>query len=188
RHSYIERQLNRWYGQYTKSQEDTGRRVPLIDDLFQVLSARTPPQGDPAIVHGDYRLDNTMFDAHGNMVAVLDWEICTLGDPLADMGLLMVYWTEPDDENSALGVSPTALPGFLTRAELTQRYAERTGRDLSDLDFYVAFGYWKLACIVEGVYSRYAGGAKGGDRTDHEVFAVQVQKLAELSKAAVERF
>ena len=121
------------------------------------------------------------------MLAVLDWEICTLGDPLADMGLLMVYWTEPDDENSALGTSPTALPGFLTRDELSRRYAQRTDRDLSGLDFYIAFGYWKLACIVEGVYSRYAGGAKGGDRTDHEVFALQVQKLAELSKAATER-
>ncbi|MGH9301539.1 MAG: phosphotransferase family protein [Acidimicrobiales bacterium] len=187
RDSYIERQLKRWYGQFTKSQTETGRHVPLIDELFETLSSRIPEQGSPAIVHGDYRLDNTMFDDQGNILAVLDWEICTLGDPLADLGLLMVYWTEAGDERSALGVAPTALPGFWTRDDLMKRYTETTGRDVSNLDFYVAFGYWKLACIVEGVYSRYAGGAKGGDRTDHEVFAAQVETLARAAEEAIDR-
>jgi aminoglycoside phosphotransferase (APT) family kinase protein len=116
---------------------------------------------------------------------VLDWEICTLGDPLADVGLLMVYWSEPDDELASLPSSPTVLPGFQSRKEVAARYAERSGRDLSELDFYVAFGYWKLACIIEGVYARYVGGAMGSASTGFEVFGDQVVRLAETAKAAV---
>jgi aminoglycoside phosphotransferase (APT) family kinase protein len=116
--------------------------------------------------------------------AVLDWEICTLGDPLADVGLLMVYWADQGDANPALGVAPTALPGFPTKAEVRARYAERSGRDVSHLEFYIAFGYWKLACILEGVYSRYVGGAGGGDRSGFETMGAQVERLAEAAKEA----
>jgi aminoglycoside phosphotransferase (APT) family kinase protein len=180
---YIERQLKRWYSQFKQSQESLDHPVPLVDEMHEVLSARIPEQGTPGIVHGDYRLDNTMLGDDGEVKAVLDWEICTLGDPLADLGLLMVYWAEPG-ENSALLGAPTAIDGFSTRDELKQRYAARAGRDVSELDFYVAFGYWKLACILEGVYARYAGGAMGGDRSGFEGFADQVVFLAEASKAA----
>ena len=138
-------------------------------------------------MHGDYRLDNTMFGDDGKVKAVLDWEICTLGDPLADMGLLMVYWTEPSDANAPLGVAPTAVAGFPSRADMRKRYAERSGRDVSNLDFYVSFGYWKLACILEGVYSRYAAGAGGGDRSGFEGMGKQVEVLAEASRAAADR-
>jgi len=146
-----------------------------------------PEQGPATIVHGDYRLDNTMLGEDGKVRAVLDWEICTLGDPLADVGLLMVYWAEPGDADPALGIAPTALPGFPSRAEMKARYGERSGRDVSALDFYVAFGYWKLACIVEGVHARYAGGAMGGDRSGIEAFSDQVLRLAEAAKAAADR-
>ena len=112
-----------------------------------------------------------MLGDDGRIAAVLDWEICTLGDPLADVGLLMVYWTEPDDPHAALLASPTTVPGFPTRAELLERYARASGRDLSAVDFYVAFGYWKLACIVEGVYARYADGAMGKPADGFEAFA-----------------
>jgi len=108
---------------------------------------------------------------------VLDWELCTLGDPLADVGLLLVYWTDPGQTNAALGVAPTRIDGFPTRAELRARYAERSGRDLSQLEFYIAFGYWRLACILEGVWARYAGGAMGGDRTNVDAFEAQVEGL-----------
>jgi aminoglycoside phosphotransferase (APT) family kinase protein len=178
REGYIPRQLKRWYGQYRQSADEVGAAVPLVDEVHELLEARIPQQGPAAIVHGDYRLDNTMLSDDGTVMAVLDWEICTLGDPLADVGLLMVYWTEPEDDTPALLVAPTALPGFLSRAEIRARYAARSGRDASDLDFYVAFGYWKLACIVEGVYARYAGGAMGGDRTNYEAFRDQVETLA----------
>ena len=181
---YIARQLKRWYGQFESSTAETGRNVPAVDEVHALLSSRIPEQGPPAIVHGDYRLDNTMFDDEGNVLGVLDWEICTLGDPLADVGLLMVYWAEPDDENMPLGVAPTATPGFPTRAELRARYAERTGRDVSELDFYISFGYWKLACILEGVYTRYAGGSGGGDTGGFEGFATQVSVLAEAARTA----
>jgi aminoglycoside phosphotransferase (APT) family kinase protein len=118
---------------------------------------------------------------------VLDWELCTLGDPLADVGLLMVYWSEPDDALESLPSSPTMLPGFPSRKEIAQRYADQSGRDVSDLDFYVAFGYWKLACIIEGVYARYVGGAMGTASTGFEHFGNQVVHLVEAAKAAVER-
>jgi aminoglycoside phosphotransferase (APT) family kinase protein len=181
---YIERQLKRWYGQFKQSQEALeDRTVPIVDEMHDVLASRIPEQGPAAIVHGDYRLDNTMLGDDGTVKAVLDWEICTLGDPLADMGLLMVYWSEPG-ENSALLGAPTAIPGFSTRDELKKRYAERSGRSVDELDFYVAFGYWKLACILEGVYARYAGGAMGGDRSGFSGFADQVVFLAERSKEA----
>ena len=119
------------------------------------------------------------------MQAVLDWEICTLGDPLADVGLLMVYWADKGDADSALlGVAPTTVDGFLTRDELRAATPSARAATCRQLDFYVAFGYWKLACILEGVYARYAGGAMGGDRSGFEGFAGQVTRLAEASKDA----
>ncbi len=184
---YIARQLKRWYSQFQSSAEMVGHELPLIDEMHGALAAHIPSQGPAAIVHGDYRLDNTMLGDDGSVRAVLDWEICTLGDPLADIGLLMVYWSEPSDEYAPLGAAPTTLPGFYSRAEMQARYAARSGRDLSDLPFYVAFGYWKLACILEGVYARYAGGARGGDRTDHTAFAGQVNRLAEAARDALKR-
>ena len=187
REGYIERQLKRWYGQYRQSQEQTGRTVPLVDEMHDFLSTHVPDQGPATIVHGDYRLDNTIVDDAGRVRAVLDWEICTLGDPLADVGLLMVYWAEPGDEQSALGSAPTTVPGFIGRDDIRKRYADASGRDVSMLDFYVAFGYWKLACILEGVYARYAGGAMGGDRSGFEVFAEQVGRLADAAKDAASR-
>jgi aminoglycoside phosphotransferase (APT) family kinase protein len=155
---YIERQLKRWYGQWNAQKT---RDLPAVDAVHDELSRRVPEQGPATLVHGDYRLDNCMLGPDGTVVAVLDWEICTIGDPLADVGLLQVYWTGPDDEPSAWPSAATTLPGFAGRAELAARYAATSGRDISDLSFYVAFGFWKLACILEGVYARYLGGALG---------------------------
>jgi aminoglycoside phosphotransferase (APT) family kinase protein len=185
RDGYIARQLGRWHRQFDQSQIDGVERFVLVDEMYDFLSSRIPEQGRPGIVHGDYRLDNTMLSADGSVLAVLDWEICTLGDPLADLGLLMVYWTEPGDGNAPLGVAPpTTATGFSSRDELRRRYAERSGRDLGALDYYVAFGYWKLACILQGVLARYLAGAGGGDPSGVESFAPQIQMLAEQSKAA----
>lgn len=184
REGYIERQLKRWYGQYEKSK--MGAEVPLIDEMHHRLLAAVPPQQGSTIVHGDYRLDNTMLGEDGRVRAVLDWEICTLGDPLADVGLLLVYWADPSDEFAALLQAPTTKEGFLRRQDITELYAAKSGRDLDDVGYYVAFGYWKLACILQGVYERYAGGAGGGDRSGHEGFAQQVVHLAEASAKAAE--
>jgi aminoglycoside phosphotransferase (APT) family kinase protein len=175
---YIARQLKRWYGQFQASNELTGRPVALVHEVHDQLASAIPEQQGVAIVHGDYRLDNCMVAGSGEVIAVLDWEICTLGDPLADLGLLQVYWTDATDSEATLLSAPTLAAGFPTKAELTARYAATSDRDLSALDYYVAFGYWKLACILEGVYSRYAGGAMG-DAAGFEAFESQVTRLAE---------
>jgi aminoglycoside phosphotransferase (APT) family kinase protein len=181
---YIARQLNRWYGQW--NQQKT-RDLPAIDLVHERLSQRIPPQGAATIVHGDYRLDNCMVDDDGHVVAVLDWEICTLGDPLADLGLLHVYWTGPNDESSAWNGSATTAPGFFDRPQLAERYARVSGRDVSQLPFYIAFAYWKLACILEGVYARYLGGALGvRDRAELEPFKLQVDGAASMALQTVE--
>ncbi|MDO8363532.1 MAG: phosphotransferase family protein [Actinomycetota bacterium] len=173
---YIARQLKRWYGQW--GQQKT-RELPSIDRVHDELSRRIPEQGAATIVHGDYRLDNCMVGDDGRVVAVLDWEICTLGDPRADVGLLQVYWTGPNDQASAWTGSATTAEGFLDRAQLARRYAEVSGRDLGDLPFYVSFAYWKLACILEGVYARYLGGALGTrDAAELEPFKLQVDAAA----------
>jgi aminoglycoside phosphotransferase (APT) family kinase protein len=177
---YIARQLKRWHGQWRQSQT---RPLPAVDRVYDRLAARIPDQGPATIVHGDYRLDNTMVSTDGDVVAVLDWEICTLGDPLADVGLLQVYWTGPGDESSAWTGSATTATGFPDRADVLDAYAEVSGRDLSGIDFYVAFAYWKLACILEGVYARYRAGAKGDmeDAGHVDAFRLQVEHAAALA-------
>jgi len=170
---YIARQLKRWYTQFNAQKT---RDLPLIDEVHDALSKRIPKQGPATIVHGDYRLDNCIVDDAGRIVAVLDWEICTLGDPLADLGLLMAYYTGPDDEGSAWQAQANRLTGFLNRPQLVERYARVTGRDVSQLDFYTAFAFWKLACIIEGVYARYLGGALGArNAAELAPFAAQVE-------------
>jgi aminoglycoside phosphotransferase (APT) family kinase protein len=180
---YIERQLKRWYSQWNKSKT---RELSAIDSVHDALLGGIPEQGPAAIVHGDYRLDNSMISSSGDVLAVLDWELCTLGDPLADVGLLHVYWNEAAD-STMTSHAATATEGFMTRQEVFDRYAAASGRDLSNLDFYVAFGYWKLACIVEGVYARYKGGAMGASRDGFDAFKTQVEGLAAQASAAVDR-
>ena len=184
---YVARQLHRWQGQWEKSKT---RELPVIDAVHERLQARIPAQGPATIVHGDYRLDNMILTPGGEVAAVVDWELCTLGDPLADVGLLMVYWPErggDEEEPIALGQPANLAPGFPTSAELRNRYAERSGRDLSELDFFVALGYWKLAIILEGVYARYAAGQYGKVDPGIEHFARLVERLAEAAEAAESR-
>ena len=182
---YIERQLKRWYGQWNAQKT---RDLPAVGRVHDELLKRIPPQGPATIVHGDYRLDNCMVDDNGDVVAVLDWEICTLGDPLADLGLLMVYWTGPQDDPSAWTNQSTTVEGFYNRSELATRYAQVSGRDISQLDFYVAFAFWKLACILEGVYARYLGGALGvRDPAELEPFDQQVLAAVANAEAILER-
>ncbi len=183
---YIARQVRRWYSQWNG--QKTGE-IDAIDIVHQALLDHIPDQGPATLVHGDYRLDNCMVNSDGHLIAVLDWEICTLGDPLADLGLLMVYWTGPDDETSAWNSGSTGTVGFLNRDDLAQRYGALTGRDLSNLDYYVAFAYWKLACIVEGVYARYLDGALGQrDPAELLPFRAQVEGCAAKALAAAQRF
>ena len=185
---YIERQLKRWFKQVKGSQELTKRELPDVDFVHEWLEKHVPEQGTAGIVHGDYRLDNCMIGVDGTIAAVLDWELCTLGDTMADVGLLTVYWNDPDDAAASLLTAPTMVDGFPRRAELLARYAEVSGRDVSNVDYYTAFGYWKLACIVEGVYARYQAGVMGTtDPAAFEGFRTNVERLAASARSAVER-
>jgi aminoglycoside phosphotransferase (APT) family kinase protein len=179
---YVARQLRRWYGQWEKSKT---RELAVIDRVHERLSARIPEQGPATIVHGDYRLDNMILSDSGEVAAVVDWELCTLGDPLADVGTLLAYWPERDQAGIALGEPANLAPGFPTRTELAARYAETSGRDLAEIDFFLALGYWKLAIILEGVYARYVAGGYGKVDDGVHAFAQLVDRLAETA-AAVE--
>jgi aminoglycoside phosphotransferase (APT) family kinase protein len=172
---YVARQLHRWQGQWEKSKT---RELEAIDRVHERLSARIPEQGPATIVHGDYRLDNMILTPAGEVAAVVDWELCTLGDPLADVGLLMAYWPERGEDTIAMGLPANLAPGFPTREELAARYAEGSGRDLSQLGFYLALGYWKLAIILEGVYARYVAGGYGKVDEGVHAFAKLVERLA----------
>jgi aminoglycoside phosphotransferase (APT) family kinase protein len=164
----------------TPEPEDTNDG-PELDRLAKRLAETLPNQPTGPIVHGDYRLDNCLLDLHspGKVAAVLDWELSTLGDPLADLGLLYVYWPEAADgaarEGTLAVASVTMLPGFPTRAELFERYAQRTGRDLSALPWYVGFGAFKLAVVCAGVAARGRAGAMIG-----EGFVEMAQRIAPL--------
>ncbi|NBY61239.1 MAG: phosphotransferase family protein [Actinobacteria bacterium] len=182
---YIARQLKRWYGQWNAQKT---RELAVVDRVHDELLKRIPEQGPATIVHGDYRLDNCIVSSSGEIQAVLDWEICTLGDPLADLGLLTVYWTGPDDEASPWMSQYTTVKGFFNRNDLIARYAKTTGRDVTNIEFYRAFAYWKLACIVEGVYARYLGGALGEkNAADLEPFKLQTEAAANSAEQALSR-
>ena len=183
---YIERQLKRWRGQYEQMQVDGVDHGDLVGRVGDELAARIPKQQRTSVVHGDYRMDNVILDDSGAVRAILDWEICTLGDPLADLGLLMVYWADPTDSMAVLGLSPTTATGFATRAQVTERYASRSDLDISGLGYYTAFGYWKLACILQGVYARYVAGAGAGDQGSVDAFPAQVARLAEMAAESLE--
>ena len=159
---YIERQLKRWSEQFAKMSVEGVDHGGAVERVGEELARRVPPQQRTSIVHGDYRMDNVVLDDKGAVRAILDWELCTLGDPLADLGLLMDYWTDAGDAMSVLGHSPTTAPGFPTRPQVMEHYGSVSDLDLTQIGYYCAFGYWKLACILQGVYARYVAGAGAG--------------------------
>ena len=184
---YVARTLKRWQGQWDKGRT---REIPLIDEVHERLEARIPEQGPATIVHGDYRLDNMILtpDAQ-DVAAVVDWELSTLGDPLADVGMLLVYWGDRDAELFPLFEPATTAPGFPV-ARRGRRALRRALRAATSrlIDFYMALGLWKLAIILEGVYSRYSAG-QYGDNVDDAVkaFGENVVKLAEAADEAERR-
>jgi aminoglycoside phosphotransferase (APT) family kinase protein len=181
---YVARQLHRWRGQWEKQRT---RELDLVDSVGDRLAARIPAQGPATIVHGDYRLDNVILTPSGEVAAVVDWELCTLGDPLADVGMLLVYWGSEGDALMPLSEPATIAPGFLARDEVRARYAERSGRDLSEIDFYVALALWKVAIILEGVHARYAAGQYGAETEGARRFAEVVESLAGAADEAERR-
>jgi aminoglycoside phosphotransferase (APT) family kinase protein len=182
-HQYLNRQLKRWAGEWQVLH--TGE-LAAVDALAAELIDRAPvdaPAGP--VVHGDYRLDNVVLDPAdpGRVAAVLDWEMSTLGDPLADLGLLVVYWQPA----AAATVTPsvTHLPGFPGRSAVVARYAERTGRDVTALPWYVAFGFFKLAVVVAGIVARQRAGAMADNSDDG--LGASIGPLAEAGREALTR-
>jgi aminoglycoside phosphotransferase (APT) family kinase protein len=177
---YLSRQVRRWAGEW---QALRSADLPAVDKLAAELTARLPAGPSGPVVHGDYKLDNVVLDPAdpGRIAAVLDWEMSTLGDPLADLGLFCVYW-QPD---AAAGVVPsvTNLPGFPRGADVVARYAARTGRDVGALPWYVAFGYFKLACVVAGIVVRQRAGAMIDNSLDG--LSNQIGPLVEAGRAVL---
>jgi aminoglycoside phosphotransferase (APT) family kinase protein len=175
--AYLERQLRRWTKQWENSKQ---REIPAMEESRRLLGERMPEQIGSAIVHGDYRLGN-MLVRDGRILAVLDWELCTLGDPLADVGYLLNAWVQPGELDTRQGdQAPTVVGGFPIREALIERYQAATGRDLSQIDYYRAFSHWRLAAIGEGVYKRYRLGAMGErGEVDLDEFADSVVRRAE---------
>jgi len=182
REDYVGRQLRRWRRQV----EAAGvREVPLLIELHERLSKAKPPEAaPPALAHGDYRFDNTVLDRQWRVAAVLDWELCTTGNPIADFAWSLQYWADPGDEVSFLADPPTVLDCFARRDQVADRYAAQSGFDLSDLGYYTVFSWWKQACIVEGAYARRLHGMTGGMGTTGDVGDIARRVDAMLAHAA----
>ena len=178
REAYLARQLKRWTGQWEATRTYP---IPAMEEAGRILAERMPEQVGFAIVHGDYRLGNFIVTG-GRVAAVLDWELCTLGDPLADLGYLLNNWMGSMAEVPEPGegdIAPTALGGYPDRDTLCSIYADRTGRDLIDIGYYRAFSHWRLAAIGQGVYKRYIEGAMG----DSEDMDLDRRKAGVIARA-----
>ena len=183
-HGYVERQLRRWSTQLEQSDSPRGDRLRAVHDA---LAARVPEQHSVSIVHGDYRLGNCLVSPSGEVVSVLDWELCTLGDPLADVGYLLLDWDSEDSADPVTSSSPTRAHGFPDREHAAARYAQRSGRDLAELDFFVAFSAWRKSCIIEGVYWRYLAGAVGEVPDTVEEFPPRVTRYLDAAESSLAR-
>ena len=181
-----ERQVRRWSDQWERSKS---RDVPAVDELARRLRADPPTGPGGAIVHGDYRLDNCLMAKRmpPAVAAVLDWELATLGEPLADLGLFLFYWREPGDHRPAMTPAPSMLPGFPPRSYLAERYAKRTGADLSDLTSWVALAHFKSAVVAQGIAARVQAGSMAGQEFGDigaEVDRIAAEGLALLTEGS----
>jgi aminoglycoside phosphotransferase (APT) family kinase protein len=156
---YVERQLRRWHAQVHATDPP---ETPLLDEVHDLLARRIPAQAG-GIVHGDYRAGNVAFGPDGAIRAVFDWELATSGDPMADLGWLASTWQDPGEPLPTTTPGPSTAAGFPARAQLVRRYARLSGRDVSNLPYWVAFSRWRSACIGVGVRARYLAGHMGDD-------------------------
>ena len=182
---YLARQLKRWTGQMELTLPLT-RPLPDLEALGRWLNDKLPDSPSATIVHGDYKLDNVMFASASpsRLVTILDWEMSTLGDPLADLGWMISFWREAGDPDTGIFSElnqVTTRPGFKSRVELVDRYARATGRDCSGLDWYVVLAIWKLAILLEGSYARHLAGM-----TDDPFFAQMEEGVPLLARRALE--
>jgi aminoglycoside phosphotransferase (APT) family kinase protein len=178
---YLERQVKRWIERYHNS---ATHDLSEVERISTWLTQNIPASSDATLIHNDYKYDNVVLDSNDitKIVGVLDWEMCTLGDPLSDLGTTLAYWTDPTDPDELQEIcsAPTTIPGTLTRAHLAQRYALATGRGIHDMVFYLAFARFKVAVIVQQIYYRYARGL-----THDERFAAMPDRIAVLMRASL---
>jgi aminoglycoside phosphotransferase (APT) family kinase protein len=183
--AYLDRQLRRWHRQVHASALPDLR---LVDAAHERLVAAQPADPEPVIVHGDYRPGNLSFDAAGRIGAVFDWELASLGDPLADLGWLVASWERPGGAAVTITSGPTAAEGWPEVDEIAARYAERSaiGDRISELAYFTAFALWRSACIGAGVYTRYAAGHMTADAAEAEqVMAARLRSVHAQAEAAV---
>ena len=185
--NYVGRQLKTWYRSWNASIEGAEFDDPRAHTLQEYFLANMPEQGPAKVVHGDYSVHNILTTSEGAIAAVLDWEISTLGDPLADLAYALNQWPDESDSVPPRPEMATSAPGFPGRREMARWYAERTGRDLSMLDYYAGFNRWKTAAITHGVYARYMAGQKSTKGVDLEGLRKIVEHSLTLAEQAVER-
>lgn len=166
---FMERQVHGWIGRYERSKTET---IDGLEELTDWMINHIPISPEPTIIHYDFKLNNAMFsEDFSHITGLFDWEMTTVGDPLADLGAAMSYWIEPNDPpllKHGLGKEPvTVLEGFYTRAEFIKSYGEKSGRDVSDMNFYMTFAYFKLAVIIQQIYYRYKKGQTQDPRFAH---------------------
>jgi len=160
---FMERQVSGWTGRWEKAKHDDN---PLAIELARWLEDHIPPAGPTTLLHNDWRLDNlaVAYDDPGTCVAVYDWDMCTRGDAFADLGTLMSVWYDPGEAPSSLNTMPTFTPGWMPRVEAIERYGVRSGFDLTHVDWYVVFGTFKLAVVLQQIYIRWLRGQTADDR------------------------
>ena len=183
---YVLRQIKTWYRSWNASIEYAGIDNANVHALHDLLVATVPEQGPATLVHGDYGTHNVMVGNDAKIAAVVDWEIATLGDPLADFGYSLNAWLQPDDALLDNNDAPTLAPGFPDRTFIIDRYATKTGRDLSDLPYYLAFNRFKTACILHGVYARYKNGQKAIDAEELDLLEGRVRNTITRAETALE--
>ena len=176
---YVERQINRWNKQF---QSQKVREIKELESATKLLLDNIPSQQTVGIVHGDYRLDNVRVKDN-QVAAVLDWELCTLGDPLADMGTVIASWNTKQEKDSPFIYSPTLSEGFPTRKDVIELYLNNSDLDLSDIEFYARLSFWKHAMIMEGVYIRYSMGSYG-KTNENEIESFKNSTIKFANKAA----
>lgn len=175
------RQLRRWRSQWHASKT---RALPLVDELADRLEAAMPPEHRRVLVHGDYRLDNLILRQDGSVASILDWELCTTGHPLADLGLAMAYWYEAQYVDGLFGQAVTSLPGFVAPEEVVRNYAEASGEPVDNVGYFTAFAYWKIAIIAEGVHRRWLTNPANGSKTVSRVGAAVPRLVARADEEA----
>jgi aminoglycoside phosphotransferase (APT) family kinase protein len=185
--NYIGRQIERLRKTWDRTKS---RDLPIVESVATQLLAARPLQRYTGLVHSDYRFGNAMVDETGRLIAILDWELCAIGDVLVDLGFLLNSWDEPGDPSPGVWMeeAPTRAGGFPTRVQIAAHYASRTGTDIEDFDYYRAFGYWKICILAAGIKRRYQSGAMSEGHVDLDQVERKIEQRAALAQQFLERW